>query len=97
MENPTHAPPTIGGMAPKAIMKEHDPNDDPFADLVDDSSNQLISPLEYGSGAIAFQTATTTTTATPTSTASTTTATTATSTSHPNETQADESNHETLE
>jgi hypothetical protein len=58
MENPTHAP-TIG-MAPKAIMKDHDPNDDPFADLVDDSSNQLISPLEYGSGAIAFQTATTT-------------------------------------
>ena len=40
------------------IMKEHDPNDDPFADLVDpqyDNENvqmAIMSPLEYGSGAI---------------------------------------------
>lgn len=33
-------------------MKEHDPNEDPFADLVDDSQNQMVSPLEYGSGAV---------------------------------------------
>lgn len=35
---------------PQNIMKAHDPNDDPFASLSDDSSNQLQSPLEYGSG-----------------------------------------------
>jgi hypothetical protein len=80
MENPTHAPvAAIMDMIPKAIMKEHDPNDDPFADLVDDSSNQLISPLEYGSGASAFLSTTTPTT-------TTTTATTSTSTSAPDET-----------
>jgi len=48
MENPTTYPtPVI-----TTIMKEHDPNEDPFADLVDDSQNQMISPLEYGSGAV---------------------------------------------
>lgn len=35
---------------PQNIMKAHDPNDDPFAALSDDSTNQLQSPLEYGSG-----------------------------------------------
>eukprot|EP00539_Tryblionella_compressa_P000771 CAMPEP_0178746384 /NCGR_PEP_ID=MMETSP0744-20121128/7780_1 /TAXON_ID=913974 /ORGANISM="Nitzschia punctata, Strain CCMP561" /LENGTH=95 /DNA_ID=CAMNT_0020399591 /DNA_START=91 /DNA_END=378 /DNA_ORIENTATION=+ len=35
---------------PENIMKHHDPNDDPFAALADDSSNELTSPLEYGSG-----------------------------------------------
>ncbi|KAG7366382.1 hypothetical protein IV203_029052 [Nitzschia inconspicua] len=35
---------------PQNIMKAHDPNDDPFAALSDDSNNQLQSPLEYGSG-----------------------------------------------
>ena len=45
MENPTTYPKPI-------IMKEHDPEEDPFADLVDDSQNQMVSPLEYGSGAI---------------------------------------------
>ena len=34
---------------PESIMKHHDPNDDPFAGLADDS-NQLVSPLQYGSG-----------------------------------------------
>jgi hypothetical protein len=34
---------------PENIMKPHDPNDDPFAALSDDT-NQLVSPLEFGSG-----------------------------------------------
>lgn len=40
---------TLLSKIPESIMKHHDPNDDPFAGLADDS-NQLISPLEYGSG-----------------------------------------------
>ena len=40
----------IMNQIPESIMKPHDPNDDPFASLADDSSNQLTSPLEYGSG-----------------------------------------------
>lgn len=39
---------------PENIMKPHDPNDDPFAALSDDSSNQLQSPLEFGSGVSYF-------------------------------------------
>jgi hypothetical protein len=35
---------------PESIMNPHDPNDDPFAGLPDYSTNQLQSPLEYGSG-----------------------------------------------
>ena len=35
---------------PSNIMKPHDPNDDPFAALADDSTNQLTNPMEYGSG-----------------------------------------------
>ena len=38
---------------PKSVMKEHDPNDDPFAVLSDDS-NQLVSPTEYGSGEVSY-------------------------------------------
>lgn len=35
-------------------MKEHDPNDDPFASLsADVDAKQLVSPLEFGSGAAA--------------------------------------------
>ena len=35
-------------------MKQHDPNDDPFADLCGDydAAHQMVSPLEFGSGAI---------------------------------------------
>ena len=40
----------IMNQIPESIMKHHDPNDDPFASLSDDSSNQLQSPLEFGSG-----------------------------------------------
>jgi hypothetical protein len=40
----------IMNQIPESIMKHHDPNDDPFAALADDSTNQLTSPLEYGSG-----------------------------------------------
>jgi hypothetical protein len=40
---------TLLSKIPESIMKPHDPNDDPFAGLADDS-NQLMSPLEYGSG-----------------------------------------------
>jgi len=35
------------------IMQPHDPNDDPFAALAsdtDDSSKQLVSPMEFGMG-----------------------------------------------
>jgi hypothetical protein len=35
---------------PESIMQRHDPNDDPFAALADDSTNQLTNPMEYGSG-----------------------------------------------
>jgi len=38
---------------PKSVMKDHDPNDDPFAVLSDDS-NQLVSPTEYGSGEVSY-------------------------------------------
>ena len=36
------------------IMQQHDPNDDPFASLCAeyDANHQMVSPLEYGSGAI---------------------------------------------
>lgn len=37
---------------PKVVMQEHDPSDDPFADLMAVETKQLISPLEYGSGAV---------------------------------------------
>jgi hypothetical protein len=37
---------------PKVVMQEHDPNDDPFADLLTVETKQLISPLEYGSGVV---------------------------------------------
>lgn len=35
---------------PQNIMNPHDPNDDPFLGLPDYSTNQVQSPLEYGSG-----------------------------------------------
>jgi len=41
--------PNLAQHIPSNIMKAHDPNDDPFAALADDT-NQLQSPLEYGSG-----------------------------------------------
>ena len=35
------------------IMLEHDPNDDPFADLsAANDAKPLVSPLEFGSGAV---------------------------------------------
>ena len=37
-------------LIPESIMQRHDPNDDPFAALSDDSTNQLTNPMEYGSG-----------------------------------------------
>lgn len=37
---------------PKVVMQEHDPNDDPFADLIAVETKQLVSPLEFGSGAV---------------------------------------------
>lgn len=38
----------------KSIMKEHDPNDDPFAALsAEVDAKQLVSPMEFGSGAAA--------------------------------------------
>jgi hypothetical protein len=38
---------------PKPVMQEHDPNDDPFADLTPAvEAKQLVSPLEFGSGAV---------------------------------------------
>mmetsp|Transcript_38032 Transcript_38032/g.92543 ORF Transcript_38032/g.92543 Transcript_38032/m.92543 type:complete len:108 (+) Transcript_38032:196-519(+) len=40
---------SVMNQIPSSIMKQHDPNDDPFASLSDDS-NQLQSPLEFGSG-----------------------------------------------
>lgn len=34
-------------------MLEHDPNDDPFADLsAENDAKPLVSPLEFGSGAV---------------------------------------------
>jgi hypothetical protein len=42
---------TLLSKIPESIMKAHDPDDDPFAGLAaDHSSNQLPSPMEYGSG-----------------------------------------------
>lgn len=39
--------------APQPAMREHDPSDDPFAELSAElDANQLPSPLEYGSGAV---------------------------------------------
>lgn len=37
---------------PKVVMQEHDPNDDPFADLIAVETKQLVSPLEFGTGAV---------------------------------------------
>jgi hypothetical protein len=38
---------------PKPVMQEHDPNDDPFANLIPAAeTKQLVSPLEFGSGAV---------------------------------------------
>ena len=35
------------------VMQQHDPNDDPFAELSKEmDKNQLVSPLEFGSGAV---------------------------------------------
>jgi hypothetical protein len=41
----TSTPPTM------MVMKEHDPNDDPFAGLYQEEPT-LVSPMEFGSGAI---------------------------------------------
>ena len=35
------------------VMLQHDPNDDPFAELsVEVDAKSLVSPLEFGSGAV---------------------------------------------
>jgi hypothetical protein len=44
----------MSGLQRPSIMEAHDPNDDPFGDLAppDDSGLGLVSPMEFGSGAV---------------------------------------------
>jgi hypothetical protein len=34
------------------IMQAHDPNDDPFGDLAPADNSGLVSPMEFGTGAV---------------------------------------------
>lgn len=34
------------------VMQAHDPNDDPFGDLAPADDTGLVSPLEFGTGAV---------------------------------------------
>jgi len=51
--NNQQQPTTMAMNAPPSIMQQHDPNDDPFADLAQEtdlSAPKLASPMEFGMG-----------------------------------------------
>jgi hypothetical protein len=42
----------MSGLQRPSIMEAHDPNDDPFGDLAPPDDSGLVSPMDFGSGAV---------------------------------------------